>query len=309
MGPGRSGAFHAASVGSGVGGCYPVEVSVAPAGEDSRAAELLRRLQAQLHAYGSLLVCFSGGIDSTLVLAVAHRQLGARAIGLTAVSPSLPERDRQEAIRIASEIGARHELVGSNEMQRPEYVANGPDRCFHCKTELYELAEAKRKQWGLRHVANGTNTDDVGDYRPGLEAAKRAAVESPLQLLGFSKQDVRDVARLVGVPSWNKPAAACLSSRLPYGTSVTPERLRQVEQLEAKLADLGFRQSRVRWHDSIARIEVGGDELVRLADPSVRGLVVEAGRQCGFLYVTADLAGYRVGSHNEALAPRRLPVV
>jgi len=284
-------------------------VTVATTGEDPRAAALLRELQQRIRGYDSLLVCFSGGIDSTLVLAVAHQQLGERAVGLTAVSPSLPERDRSEAVRIAAEIGARHELVASNEMQRPEYVANGPDRCFHCKTELYDIAESKRSEWGLAHVANGTNADDVGDYRPGLEAAKRAAVESPLQTLGFTKQDVRDVARLVGVRSWNKPAAACLSSRLPYGTSVTPERLRQVEQLEAKLADLGFRQLRVRWHDVIARIEVGGDELMRLADPTVRDLVVEAGRQCGFLYVTADLAGYRVGSHNEALEPRRLPVV
>jgi uncharacterized protein len=274
-----------------------------------RSEQQLQQLCSLLKEAESVLVCYSGGIDSAVVLAAAHRALGARAIGMTAVSPSLAAAEHADAERIAREIGADHRLVRSNELARPGYTANGPDRCFHCKSELYEIAEQKRNEWQLRSVMNGTNTDDLGDYRPGLEAAKLAGVRSPFLELGFGKADVRAIALLLGLTDWNKPAAACLSSRIPYGTSVTPERLSQVGGFEAELRTLGFGRSRVRYHDKIARIELELAELPRLLEPTVREAVLNAGKAHGFLYVTLDLAGYRVGSHNEVLKGRSLRIV
>lgn len=276
---------------------------------EDRAADSLHRLERILDAMGSVLVCFSGGIDSTLVLAVAARRLGDRAVGMTALGPALPVSERREAARVAEAIGAVHRVVDSHEMERPGYVQNGSDRCFHCKTELYELAQAKAKEWGLAEIANGTNTDDLGDYRPGLEAAAQARVRSPLLEAQMAKEDVRAVARLIGLETWAKPAAACLSSRIPYGTSVTRERLAQVEQVEAALQALGFLQVRVRYHDAIARIEVPPDSLPRLVQPDIAEQVQSAGKEAGFRYVTVDLAGYRTGSLNEMLPGRRLAVV
>lgn len=269
----------------------------------------LGQLVELLRASESVLVCYSGGIDSAVVLAAGARALGARAIGMTAVSPSLPPSEREDAVRIAQELGAEHRLVESAELLREGYVANGPDRCFHCKSELYDIAAQKRAEWQLRFIMNGTNMDDLGDYRPGLEAAKNAGVRSPFLELGFSKVDVRDVAKALGMRAWDKPAAACLSSRIPYGTSVTPERLQQVGGLEAELRALGFRRSRVRYHDKIARIELDLEELPRMLEPAVRKAVVDAGKRYGFTYVTLDLAGYRTGSHNEVLSGRALRIV
>jgi uncharacterized protein len=274
-----------------------------------RADSKLTQLVDLLSEAGSVLVCYSGGIDSAVVLAAAHRALGSRAIGMTAVSPSLPASELEDARRIAREIGATHREVRSDELGRAGYVANGPDRCFHCKTELYEIAERQRLAWELRHVLNGTNTDDLGDYRPGLAAAERARVRSPFVELGFAKADVRALARELGLTAWDKPAAACLSSRIPYGTSVTPERLSQVGGFEAELKALGFRRSRVRYHERIARIELDLEDLPRLLDPEIRRTVLEAGKRHGFTYVTLDLAGYRTGSHNEVLSGRSLRVV
>lgn len=258
---------------------------------------------------GSVLVCFSGGIDSTLVLSLAQRALGAQAVGLTAVSPSLPASERADAERIARELGARHVFVDSHEIERAGYVQNGPDRCFHCKSELYEIAHTKANELGLSAVANGTNKDDLGDYRPGLEAARKAGVKSPLVDAGFGKEDVRAAARALGIDAWDKPAAACLSSRIPYGTSVTRERLAQIGGFEAELKALGFRQVRVRFHAEVARIEIALEELARLLEPGVRERALDAGKRHGFRYVTLDLGGYRQGSHNEVLAGRSLRLV
>jgi uncharacterized protein len=271
--------------------------------------EKLERLRALLRDMGSVLVCYSGGIDSAFVLAVANEELGPRAIGMTAVSPSLADFEKEDATRIARQLGAEHRFVESNEIERAGYVKNDPDRCFHCKSELYEIAEAKQREWGLGFVLNGTNSDDLGDYRPGLEAARAAGVRSPLLEAGFSKADVRAGAQLIGMEIWDKPAAACLSSRIPYGTSVTRERLAQIGGFEADLKALGFRQLRVRWHERIARLEFAVEELPRLLEPGVREKVVEAGKKHGFSYITLDLAGYRTGSHNEVLVGRALRVV
>jgi uncharacterized protein len=269
----------------------------------------LAALRGVLRDMGSVLVCYSGGIDSAFVLAVAHAELGARAIGMTAVSPSLSESEKEDAARVARTLGADHRFVDSHELERPGYVQNGPDRCFHCKSELYDIAEAKRHEWQLATVVNGTNRDDLGDYRPGLEAAKNAAVRSPLIEVGMNKSDVRSAAQLIGMEIWDKPAAACLSSRIPYGTSVTTERLAQIAGFEADLKALGFRQMRVRWHEKIARIEVALSELELMLAPGVREAVVNAGKKHGFQYVTLDLGGYRTGSHNEVLLGRALRIV
>ncbi len=273
----------------------------------------LDQLRAVLRDMGSALVCYSGGIDSALVLAAAHEVLGPRAIGMTAVSPSLAPYEKEAAVAVAAQIGARHELVESHEIERQGYVANAPDRCFYCKSELYTIAEEKARAWGLAHVLNGTNVDDLGDHRPGLEAAKNAGVRSVLVECAFHKEDVRRCARILGVSIWDKPASACLSSRIPYGTEVTRERLAQIGGLEADLRRMGLRQLRVRWHGlgssdrALARVEVAPDELARAFE--LRDLIVEAGRRFGFAYVTLDLQGYRTGSHNEVIAGRSLRVV
>jgi pyridinium-3,5-biscarboxylic acid mononucleotide sulfurtransferase len=269
----------------------------------------LERLSANIGALPSALVCYSGGVDSAFVLAVATRQLGERAIGMTAVSPSLPPGELDYAKALAKEIGAVHRIVSSNEMQDPRYVANNSDRCFYCKSELYEIAETKRKEWELAATLNGTNCDDLGDYRPGLVAAQNACVKSPLVECGFSKADVRAAAQLIGLGAWDKPALACLSSRIPYGTSVTAERLAQIGGFEADLKKLGFRQLRVRYHDKLARVELDLQEMARAVDPAVRNEIVAAGKRNGFHYVTLDLGGYRTGSHNEVIVGKSLRIV
>jgi pyridinium-3,5-biscarboxylic acid mononucleotide sulfurtransferase len=272
----------------------------------------LEQLRSLFQGMGSALVCYSGGVDSAFVLAVAHEVLGERAVGMTAVSPSLAPYEKEAAIAVAKQIGARHELVESHEIERPGYVANATDRCFHCKSELYDIAQDKMRAWGLSHVVNGTNVDDLGDHRPGLDAAKNANVRSVLVELGFHKDDVRRGAQAIGLTVWDKPASACLSSRIPYGTEVTRERLAQIGGLEAEVRALGLRQVRVRWHPAgasgaMARVEVAKDELLHAFE--ARDAIVEAGKRFGFAFVTLDLQGYRTGSHNEVIVGRSLRVV
>jgi uncharacterized protein len=269
----------------------------------------LATLEARIRSLGSVVVCYSGGVDSALVLQVAHRVLGERAVGLTAVSPSLAPDEKDLAIRVAKEIGARHELVETHEIENPSYAANPTNRCYYCKTELYTVAAAWAKEHGFAAIANGTNVDDLGDYRPGLDAAREGAVVSPLVDVGMGKGDVRRVAALLGLGVWDKPASACLSSRLPYGTSVTRERLSQIGGFESALRALGFKQVRVRWHEKVARIELAVEELPRAFAPEVRTKIVAAGKEHGFAYVTVDLQGYRTGSHNELLVGNALRIV
>ncbi len=274
----------------------------------------LARLEALLGDMGAVLVCYSGGIDSAFVLAVANKVLGEKAVGMTAVSPSLAPFEKEAAEAVARQIGAKHVLVDSHEIDDESYQANNPDRCFHCKSELYRISALKSREWGIPNVVNGTNADDLGDYRPGLEAAKNAGVRSPLVELGFTKEDVRNGALALGMSIWDKPASACLSSRIPFGTRVTRERLAQIAALEADLRRMGLRQVRVRWHGldpsndkALARIEVARDELTSAFDH--KDAIVEAGKRYGFSYVTMDLQGYRVGSHNELLVGKSLRVV
>lgn len=259
----------------------------------------LDQLREELGRLKSVLVCFSGGVDSTFLLKVAHDVLGDDCVALTAVSPAVPEREVEEARALAQSIGVKHIVVESREFDRPEFVRNGPDRCYHCKTELMSIAQPKAQELGLAHVCLGTNVDDLSDHRPGKRAADEQGAKHPLVVAGLTKSEIRIFSRELSLSTWDKPQMACLSSRIPYGTTVTPERLSRVETFERALVALGFRQVRVRFYESVARIEIETSELARAVE--LREAIVEAGRGAGFTYVALDLAGYRSGAMNEVL--------
>lgn len=261
----------------------------------------LRRLREIIRPLGRVLVAFSGGTDSTLLLKVAYDVLGDDALAVTAVSPSLARADLEETIELAAHIGAPHRLIETDEVEDANYAANPANRCYFCRAivhdEFLELAE----QEGYDYILDGTNLDDMGDFRPGQKATKERGVRTPLKDAGLTKRDVRVLARHLGLPNWNKPAAACLSSRIPYGARVTVEALRQIDAAELALRELGFRQLRVRHHDDLARIEVAPDKLERVL--ARREEIVRRLKGAGYTYVTLDLLGYRTGSLNEALKP------
>ncbi len=249
------------------------------------------------------MVCLSGGVDSALVLAVAVQERGDDVLALTAVSPTLPDRERAECIRLAAHIGARHRLVQSGEMHNPDFVRNPSDRCYHCKDELYTVARTEARRLGYEWIADGVNVDDLGDHRPGLIAADEHDVLHPLVTAGLSKADVRGAARSLGLDVWAKPAFACLSSRFPYGTPITVPGLDRVGRLEFFLQDLGFDTVRVRSEGDSARIEVLPDRIPLLTQEPLRSSVLSAAKEAGFTWVSVDLLGYRQGSLNEGLHP------
>jgi pyridinium-3,5-biscarboxylic acid mononucleotide sulfurtransferase len=255
----------------------------------------LRRLREIVTAMKSVLVAYSGGIDSTFVLKVAHDQLGDSAVGITAISPTFPAVELEAATRVAQEIGARHELVQTDQLTIPAFTENDANRCFHCKTDLYQLMGKLKELRAPAVIVDGTNLDDLGDDRPGIKAAREWGVRSPLVEAGLTKSDIRTLARDLGLSNWDKPAAACLSSRIPRGVTITREKLSRVEQAEEILFAEGFRHCRVRDHGDIARIEVGQNELARMLNGDRGGKISHRMKALGFRYVTMDLEGYRPG--------------
>lgn len=261
----------------------------------------ITRLRDRLAGLERVVVCFSGGVDSGYLLAEAVGILGDGALGLTAVSPSLAPEEREDATRVARQLGARHLLIDTNELDDARYAANPINRCYFCKVEVYTRAVSEARRLGASHVLDGFNVDDRGDHRPGRQAAREQGVRSPLDELGFGKADIREAARRLGLAVWDKPALACLSSRFPYGVRITPERLARVATCERTLRDLGFPVCRVRFHGTTARIEVELGAMSRLQTPGVRDEVLRRFRAAGFETVTVDPRGYRAGALNEGL--------
>lgn len=272
-----------------------------PAAVDPALAAKGEALAERLRAAGRVLVAFSGGVDSSYLAWAAHRALGEDALAVTAVSPSYPAAHRRVAEQVVRESGLRHRFVATHEMESAAYRANAPDRCYHCKSELFEVLGALRDELGFDAVAYGVNTDDTGDFRPGHRAAAERGVLSPFLDVGLAKAEIRALSRAAGLPTADLPASACLSSRLPYGTEVTPERLAQVEEGEERLRALGFRQVRLRHHGELARIEIDPSELARALDPAQARAIVAAIKPLGFRFVSLDLEGYRTGALNEVL--------
>ena len=263
-----------------------------------------QKLHGILTELGSVIIAFSGGADSAYLAHTAHQVLGSKALAVTADSASYPDAHRQLALRVATDFAIPHEIIHTDELQRPEYRANPANRCYYCKDELYGHLAALARTRGFAAVVDGSNADDRGDYRPGRQAAREHGVRSPLDEAELSKDEIRMLSRDAGLPTWDVPASACLSSRIPYGSEVTAEKLRQIETAEQVLRDLGFRIFRVRHHDALARLEIAKDEMARALEPETAARLTRDLKAIGYQHVTIDLQGYRLGSLNEALRLR-----
>jgi len=266
----------------------------------------LARLHAWLAALPSALVAFSGGVDSSLLLRVAHDALGPRVTALTSASPTNPEEDTAAAVALARALGVAHVIIPSNELEIPRYAANPTNRCYLCKDRLYDISATEARRRGLDVILDGVNVDDLGDYRPGLRAAEEHRVRHPLVEAELHKAELRAISRALGLATWDKPASPCLSSRFPYGTEITLDRLRMVAAAEASLRALGFRDVRVRFHGDVGRVEIGADELARLDDARLREAAIRGVRDAGFRDVTIDPRGFRSGSLNEGVVGREI---
>jgi uncharacterized protein len=262
----------------------------------------LRRLGEIFQPMRAVIVAFSGGVDSTFVLKVAHDTIGDRVLALTTTSPTMPDQDRVNALEMAHRIGARHVVIDSNELEIPGYAQNPLNRCYLCKHNLFTVCEAKAREFAIDEIVDGLNLDDLNDYRPGIQAATEKRVRHPLVEAQLTKAEVRELSRGLDLPTWDRPASPCLSSRFPYGTQITLEALQKVEQGEQVLRELGFRVARVRYHGEVARVEVESREISRLLDTATREKVDTALKSLGFRFVTVDLKGFRSGSLNEGIA-------